>query len=263
MTIRMLVVTAGVALIAAMGGAVDVRKMPDATATRNPDLIVSDLRIDADGKMAFNIRNASPGAVNTPFKVDAWLDGYLRKTFDIGGIKALPISITGGRVVSTALPFAGNEQRHYELQDVKVDLCSPNHSLKVIVDSGGAIAELNENNNEMTWTGATPCPDLAIKSISKHWQNGMHTEFNAEIVIINQGTGNAGPFGLVAAGDATFGVPTGAPTTIPGLKAGETMTLYAGNAYVPDGISVHVVLDIGNLIKELDETNNVESKNVH
>jgi subtilase family serine protease len=199
--------------------------------------------------------------VNTPFKVDAWLDGYLRKTIDIGGIKSSPIA--GARPLSTALPFAGNEQRNFVLPDVKVDLCSPNHSLKVVVDSGGAIAELNENNNETTWSGATPCPDLAIKSISKHWQNGMHTEFNAEIVIINQGTGNAGPFGVAAGGTVTVGVPSGAPLMVDGLKAGETMTLHAGNAYVPDSISVHVVLDIGNVIKELDENNNVANKTVH
>jgi hypothetical protein len=246
--------------MAAMAAAVDVRKV-DATATRAPDLVPFNLRIDADGKMAFSIRNASPGAVVTPFKVDAWLDGYLRKTFDIGGIKANPIS--GARTLPTVLPFAGNEQRSFVLPDVKVDLCSPNHSLKVVVDSGGAVAELNENNNETTWSGATPCPDLAIKSISKHWQNGMHTEFNAEIVIINQGTGNAGPFGVAAGGSSTFGVPTGAPTMFDGLKAGETLTLHAGNAYVPDGISVHVVVDVGNMVKELDETNNVANKSIH
>ncbi len=260
MTIRTLFVAAGVVLIAAMAAAVDVRKA-DATATRSPDLVPSNLRIDADGKMAFIIRNASSGAVNTPFKVDAWLDGYLRKTFDIGGIKATPI--IGGRPLPTSLPFAGNEQRNFVLQDVKVDLCSPNHSLKVVVDSGVAVAELNENNNETTWSGATPCPDLAIKSITKHWQNSMHTEFNAEVVIINQGTGNAGPFGVAAGGSVTVGVPSGAPLMYDGLKAGETLTLHAGNAYVPDGISVHVVLDIGNVIKELNEDNNVANKSLH
>jgi hypothetical protein len=260
MTIRTLFVGAGVVLIAATAAAVDVRKV-DATAARSPDLIPFNLRIDADGKMAFMIRNASPGAVNTPFKVDAWLDGYLRKTFDFGGIKSTPVG--GIRALSTVLPFAGNEQRDFVLQDVKVDLCSPNHSLKVVVDTGGAVTELNENNNETTWSGATPCPDLAIKSITKHWQNSMHTEFNAEVVIINQGTGNAGPFGVAAGGSVTVGVPSGAPLMYDGLKAGETITIHAGNAYVPDSISVHVVVDIGNAIKELDETNNVANKTIH
>jgi CARDB len=261
MTIRRLFVSAAVVLMAASAAAVDVRK-PDATATTGrPDLIASDLRIDADGKMAFKIRNASPVAINTPFKVDAWLDGYLRQTIQIGGLKSVPVG--GTRIFPTTLPFGPNEQRDFILQEVKVDLCSSNHSLKVLVDSGGEIAESNENNNTLTWSGPTPCPDLAIKSISKHWQNSMHTEFTAEIVIINQGTGNAGPFGVATGGSSATGIPSGAPMMYDGLKAGETLTLHAGNAYVPDGISVHVVVDIGNAIKESNENNNVADKSIH
>jgi hypothetical protein len=260
MTNRRLFVSAAVVLIAATAAAVEVRKPDTTTAVRQPDLIVSDVRIDPGGMLTFKIRNASPGAVNTPFKVDAWLDGYLRETISIGGLKSVPLN--GVRVLPTTLPFGANEQRTFVLQQVKVDLCSPNHSLKVVVDSGGAIAETNENNNAMTWSGSTPCPDLAIKSITKHWQNNMHTEFNAEIVIINQGTGNAGPFAVAAGGSSLIGIPTGAPLLIEGLKAGETRTFHAGNAYVPDGISVHVVVDVGNVIKELDETNNVANKSL-
>src|SRR5712664_3785766 len=100
MTIRTLFVGAGVVLIAATAAAVDVRKV-DATAARSPDLIPFNLRIDAAAQMAFMIRNASPGAVNTPFKVDAWLDGYLRNSFDIGGIKGTPVS--GIRALPTVL----------------------------------------------------------------------------------------------------------------------------------------------------------------
>jgi hypothetical protein len=261
MTIRRLIVSAAVVLIAASAAAVVVRR-PDVQAIGGaPDLNASDLRIDADGKMAFKIRNASPAAINTPFKVDAWLDGYLRQTIQIGGVRSIPIG--GVRILPTTLPFGANEQRNFILQDVKVDLCSPSHSLKVLVDSGGEISESNEKNNTLTWSGPTPCPDLAIKSISKHWQNGMHTEFNAEIVIINLGTGNAGPFGVAAGGSSTTGIPSGAPMMYDGLKAGETLTLHAGNAYIPDGISVHVVVDIGNVIKESNENNNVADKSIH
>lgn len=261
MTNCRLLISAALVLIAATAAG-QVRR-PDLTATAlgQPDLIVSDVRIGTDGRMVFDIRNASPAVVTTPFQVDAWLDGYLRETFFIGGVKSVPVN--GPRVLPTTLPFGANERRTFVLQQVKVDLCSPDHSLKVVVDTGGAVAEANKNNNTMTWSGATPCPDLAIKSISKHWQNGQHTEFNAEVVIINQGTGDAGPFAVAAGGSSIIGIPTGAPLTVPGLKAGETMTFHAGNAYIPDGISVHVVVDVGNLVKELDETNNVADKSVH
>ena len=163
----------------------------------------------------------------------------------------------------TRLPVAPGERRNLTLTDVKVDLCSGNHAVKVVADSGGTISEASENNNELTWSGPTPCPDLAIKSITKHWQNSMHTEFTAEIVIINQGNGNAGPFGVAAGGTSITGIPSGAPMMYDGLRAGETLTLHAGNAYVPDGISVHVVVDIGNVIKESNENNNVADKSIH
>lgn len=257
---RLLIVTFQVLIAAAASGQVH---RPDLTATAlgRPDLIVSDLRIGADGRMVFDIRNASPAVVDTPFQVDAWLDGYLRETFWVGGMKSLPVN--GVRLLPTALPFGANERRTFVLAQVKVDLCSPNHSLKVVTDTTGAVDEGNKANNTMSWSGTTPCPDLAIKSISKHWQNNQHTEFNAEVVIINQGTGDAGPFAVAVGGTATVGVPSGAPLAIPSLKAGETMTFHAGNAYIPDGISVHVVVDIGNQVKELDETNNVANKSIH
>ncbi|HMC23386.1 MAG TPA: CARDB domain-containing protein [Thermoanaerobaculia bacterium] len=225
-----------------------------------PDLVITAAGINADGHFTFTLMNRGDGGVGTPFKVDAWLDGYLRKTLpfetrgDLGAI---------ARPLPTRLPVAPGERRNLTLTDVKVDLCSGNHAVKVVADSGGTISEASENNNELTWSGPTPCPDLAIKSITKHWQNSMHTEFTAEIVIINQGNGNAGPFGVAAGGTSITGIPSGAPMMYDGLRAGETVTLHAGNAYVPDGISVHVVVDIGNVIKESNENNNVADKSIH
>ena len=227
-----------------------------------PDLVVSNVGLNSQGAVMFTISNRGEAAVATPFKVDAWLDGYLRKTIQFGALRETPAVRV---VMNTALPIARGEQRHLALGDVKVDLCSNNHNVKVIVDSGNAIAESNESNNELSWSGPTPCPDLAIKSIGKHWQNSMHTEFTAEIVVINQGTGDAGPFS-VAAGAFTqsgLGVPSGAPLLYEGLRAGETLTIRAGNAYIPDGLSVHVVVDVGNVIKESNENNNVADKTLH
>lgn len=231
-----------------------------AAQVARPDLTVSSVGLNGAGMVTFVIANPSNSAVDMPFKVDAWLDGYLRKTMPFSHPKDM-----GPRPSTTTLPFAAREQRHFALSDVKVDSCGGTHTVKVIVDSGNAIPETNESNNEVTWSGPTPCPDLAIKSISKHWQNGMHTEFTAEVVIINQGTGDAGPFG-VAAGAWTqsgLGIPSGAPTMYEGLRAGQTMTIHTGNAYVPDGLSVHVVVDAGNLVKESNENNNVADKTLH
>lgn len=226
-----------------------------------PDLTVSGVGLNGAGMVTFVVANPSNSAVDVPFKVDAWLDGYLRKTISFAHGKDV-----GPRVfASTTLPFAARDQRHFSLSDVKVDSCSGTHSVKVIVDSGNAIPEATESNNEVSWSGPTPCPDLAIQSISKHWQNGMHTEFNAAVVIINQGTGDAGPF-AVAAGAGTqsgIGIPSGAPTMYDGLRAGQTMTIHTGNAYVPDGLWVHVVVDAGDIVKESNETNNVANKTLH
>jgi subtilase family serine protease len=234
-----------------------------AAQVERPDLIVSGAGLTSAGQVTFVITNHGEADINTPFKVDAWLDGYLRKTIQFAAGHSVGAIVRN--LFPTTLPFGRGEQRHFTLGDVKVDSCSSTHTVKVIADSGNAISELSESNNEMSWTGPTPCPDLAIKSISKHWQNGMHTEFTAEVVIINQGTGDAGPF-AVAAGAFTqsgLGIPSGAPTMYEGLRAGQTMTIHTGNAYVPDGLTVHVVVDAGNIIKESNENNNVADKTLH
>ena len=44
-----------------------------------PDLVITAAGINADGHFTFTLMNRGDGAVGTPFKVDAWLDGYLRK----------------------------------------------------------------------------------------------------------------------------------------------------------------------------------------
>jgi subtilase family serine protease len=244
-------------LLAAQVGLAAVVHRPD-IVVGTPDLVVTAVGLNADGNFAFTVTNRG-AAITVPFKVDASLDGYLRQTLQFqatkdttGGIWRLP--------VPTRLPFANGDERHFTLPDVKVDMCSSPHALKVVADSGGAIPERDETNNEKSWSGPTPCPDLTVKSISKHWQNGMHTEFNAEIVILNQGTGTARNFAVAAGASATFGIPSGEPVIYERLGPGETLTIHAGNAYVPDGISVHVVVDVGNLIKESNENNNVMDK---
>jgi subtilase family serine protease len=243
-------------LLAAQVGGLPVRP-PSDVATVPPDLVITAVGLNADGNFTFTVANHG-NTVTQPFKIDASLDGYLRETvrFNSRG------DLNGARFATpTSLPFANGERR-FTLTAVKVDMCSSAHTLKVVADSGGEIAESNETNNEKSWSGPTPCPDLAVKSISKHWQNSMHTEFNAEIVIINLGTGTARNFVVAAGASSNTGLPSGSPVAYDRLGPGETLTIHAGNAYVPDGISVHVVIDPGNLIKESNENNNVMNKSL-
>jgi len=221
-----------------------------------PDLVVTAVGLNADGNFIFTVANHG-GAITKPFKVNASLDGYVRQTLQFQATKEIGVM---GRPLPTRLPFANGEERHFTLTDVKVDMCSSPHALKVVADSGGEIAERDETNNEKSWSGPTPCPDLTVKSISKHWQNSMHTEFSAEIVILNQGTGTARNFGVAAGAFSTFGIPGGEPLTYERLGPGETLTIHSGNAYVPDHIDVHVVVNVGNLIKESNLNNNVMDK---
>ena len=244
-------------LLAAQLGQVLPVRPPGDVANTAPDLVITAVGFNADGNYTFTIANRG-GAVTQPFKVNASLDGYLRETVQFNNRP----DANSRYSAPTRLPFANGEERRFTLSAVKVDLCSPAHSLKVVADSGGEIAERNETNNETSWSGPTPCPDLAVKSISKHWQNSLHTEFTAEIVVINQGTGVAIHFAVAAGASSLTGIPSGAPVIYERLGPGETLTIHAGNAYVPDGISVHVVLDPGNLIKESNEDNNVANKSL-
>jgi subtilase family serine protease len=232
------------------------------STNNTPDLVAVDVSIDDSGALVAVIQNSGI-AINSTFQAALSLDGHTTRTFAFGsstrGQTPPPVGGRGGvSAANLALPFQQGERRTLKFSDVGVD-CSGQHSLKLNVDTGGTISEVSEANNEKPKTMASPCPDLAVQSISKNW-NRIHTQYVAEVIVINQGTGKTSPFSVAT--QATPGTPLG---SLPGggatqyspLAPGQTLKLTTGAAHAIESLRVKVWLDVGNVVKESNEDNNV------
>lgn len=120
----------------------------------------------------------------------------------------------------------------------------------------------HDTNNTASQTAARPCPDLAIQSIEKNW-NDLKTEYVGRVTLVNKGnavaesfeymsgTGNNSHFTSIP----DFGDETGGP-----LAPGETMKYNMGSAFAYEKMNVWVWIDRRSFVAELDETNNQKEK---
>jgi len=151
-----------------------------------PDLIISELYVTpanpaygASGQATFTIRNAGSAPAGDCHVMYIWAEsgtprGCDRYTGPLSAGAEITLECTAG-------PFYTSYETH------------------VLVDTGGVVAESNENNN---WGGfmvnvaAGALPDLTIEELSlnpwPYWGN----ESDATITVANQGSGDAGSFQL-------------------------------------------------------------------
>lgn len=227
-----------------------------------PDLVAVDVSLDDSGALVAVIQNSGI-AIDTPFQAALILDGHTTRTFSFGGATRIQTSpAVRNTPQNLTLPFQKGERRALKFGDVGVDICSGNHTLELSVDTGNAIGEVSESNNERSETLATPCPDLAVQSIKKNY-NSSHTQYVAEIVIINQGTGKTPPFSVATQATPGTGIgtmPGGGATQYSPLAPGQTLKITTGVAHAIESLRVKVWLDVGNVVKESNEDNNVVEK---
>jgi len=240
----------------------------DVTERRFPnaiDLTATKLGFDSrTGALVFDLVNRGGVAATTPFKIDVVRDA-LRTTVEFSAP-----SMHGGnepRIGFTRnVPIDPYERRHVVLTDLKVDQCSAGHTISVSVDSGNAVAEADEKNNQVQQTVMAPCPDLTVVSIGKNWNN-LHTEYGAEVTIKNQGTGSVGRFNVFAVTSnqltGIFTLPDTPFRTYETLGPGETAKFTVGNALAVEKMWVRVVVDMPNWNKESDENNNEMRKTLN
>jgi subtilase family serine protease len=237
-----------------------------AFAAQNPkgsDLTATNLGFDPrTGAVSFELVNRGGVAVTQPFRIDAWRDSLQTSIEFVAGKTLAVIALRSSRSV----PIQPYEQRRVLVEELKVDQCSGSHSIKIAIDAGSAVAELDETNNQMQRSLAAPCPDLTVVSIEKNYNN-LHTEFGADVTITNKGTGAAGRFNVFA---VTSNGVTG-PFTLPdtpyrvyeSLMPGEKIKFTVGNALAVESMWVRVVVDAPDWNKESDETNNEMRKTLH
>jgi hypothetical protein len=249
---------------------------PAASAAVNPDivallstsdLIIKDLGFDGKGDITFELRNRGKVPIN-PAPVSG-----------PEGKKAVPpvpesqqikvmVYLNNAPHGTVFQPRLGGQTSKTFTVAVSPNLkpgCGESRPLRTVIDPSNVIAEYTDTNNVDTVTAARPCPDLAIKSITKN-ENEWGTEFVARVTIINQGNAPSDKFDYLAKegfggsiadlGDLDDDV--GGP-----LAPGETMKFNVGSARAHQNLHVEVFLDRHRRVEELDENNNYKKKTVN
>jgi subtilase family serine protease len=146
--------------------------------------------------------------------------------------------------------------------------CLETRNLKVAVDPQNQFEELYDDNNVTeAANSARPCPDLAIKSIKRHYTGLFNETYQPKVTIINQGNapspstqvwGTSLPTGVWP----VTGWPELVPThTIEALDPGETTSFRTGGSVLSTNhTAVRVILDRHFEIDESDESNNFKDK---
>ncbi len=267
------------ATTAAVPASVAEANHPAATAAVNPvvvallttsDLIVRDLGFNGKGEITFELRNRGKVPIN-PIPEGAYTTTAVGASVppvpESQQIKVMVYlnNAPHGTVFQPRL--AGQTSKTFTVA-VPANLmpsCGQSRPLKTVIDPNNVIVEYADTNNVDTLTAARPCPDLAIKSITKN-KNKWGTEFVARVTIINQGNAPSDKFDYLAKegfggsiadlGDLDDDV--GDP-----LAPGETMKFNVGSARAHQNLHVEVFLDRHRRVEELDENNNYKKKTVN
>lgn len=250
-----------------------------ATAAVNPDiialqttsdLIIRDLGFNGKGEVTFELRNRGKVPIN-PASVD-------------------PTVAAAGRVAAPAVPddkqikvvayldnstfmtllhprLAGQQSKTFTV-GVPANLkpgCGQSRLLRTVIDPNNVIVELTDTNNVDTLTAARPCPDLAIESIEKNF-NDLKTHFAARVTLINKGNATVERFEYWAKED--FGghladLGGQADESVGPLEPGQTHKFNIGFVPAYDNMRVAVILDWSKLVEELDEENNFKDKKLN
>ena len=244
---------------------------PDVLALQtSSDLVSKDLGFTALGEITFKLVNRGEVGINVPAKATG--QSLAKQGAASGPPIKIDIYIGSSLIKSVFQSSIGGRQTKIFKENVPSTLpkpkCLETRNLKVVVDPQNQITELHDDNNVTVATNsARPCPDLAIKSIKRHYTGLFNETYRVKVTIINQGNapspsnevwGTSLPGGVWP----VTGWPTLVPThTMPALAPGQTTSFKTGGS-VLSGIhtSVRVMLDYHSQIEESDESNNREDE---
>ena len=244
---------------------------PDLIALRTTsDLIIRKLGFDGKGEITFELRNRGQVPINpAPLDPEAATAGR-QAVPPVPENKQIKVMVyldnnPFGTVFQPRLGGAKSKTFTVAVSPNVKPKCGVFRPLRTVIDPSNVIVEFTDTNNVDTVTAARPCPDLAIKSITKN-ENDWGTEFVARVTIINQCNAPAERFDYLAKewfggsiadlGDLDDDV--GGP-----LAPGETMKFNVGSARAHQNLHVEVLLDRHGRIEELDENNNYKKKTVN
>jgi CARDB protein len=142
-----------------------IKSVPDKLKPLLPDLVAGTPELRPDRTVRFSIINRTSIPVNSPFKVQVYVNGVLKET--------LTIPSAGG--------YTSNRQN---LSNFTHPDCSP-LKLRVVVDSAHEIQENEKRNNNAANSMTSPCPDVTAKIEKNSTDNGM--QFKTRVRIMNNG----------------------------------------------------------------------------
>ena len=232
-------------------------------ASGGANLVGCNVRLNAMGDITFAFKNRGAVPINItgpglatktknaqpagpPIKIDVYLQNTRIES-------VYHPALAAGQVKEITLKIPSNYQK---------PKCGDVRALKIVLDPQNQIPEVADNDNLVDNPSADrPCPDLAIESIKKN-ANSAHTEFVAEIKLVNLGNAPAKFRYLVAtSSSAAFGpLPDLDSDVLMELDAGQSKKFTAGNAWGMSKMYVWVLVDRMNEIPELNEGNNSKEK---
>ncbi|MEA2725471.1 MAG: hypothetical protein QOH59_3242 [Gemmatimonadales bacterium] len=255
----------------ALSGANTTAVNPEVIALRTTsDLIIKDLGFNGKGEITFELKNRGDLPINPTARGAGAAVAVGTQETAVPENQQIKVTVylnnaPFGTVFQPRL--AGKQSKIFTLGigDNTRPGCGQSKPLRTVIDPANVIVEYTDANNENTVTAARPCPDLAIKSITKN-ENEWGTEFVARVTIINQGNAPSDKFDYLAkewfggsiADLGDLDDDTGDP-----LAPGETMKFNVGSARAHQNLHVEVLLDRHRRVEELDENNNYKKKTVN
>jgi hypothetical protein len=255
----------------ATGGAQTQAVNPDVIALQTTsDLVTKDLRFTGLGEVAFDLINRGKVGIN----VSATRGGALQLAAQAppsGPPISIDIWIGTSKMTVQQPRMEGTQTRSFTVpipSSYSTPKCLETRNLRVAVDPQNQIAELYDDNNVTeAANSARPCPDLAIKSIKRHYTGLFDETYQPKVTIINRGNARSPStqvWGTSLPGGVwpVTGWPELVPTrTIPALDPGETTSFRTGGSVLSvNHTAIRVILDRFSEVDESDESNNFEDK---
>lgn len=248
-----------------------MQQVPVCLTTSNQavtNLVACGVKFTGDGQIRFGVKNLGTVPFNRP-SVTLTSGSAARAT----STQAPPpvqvdVYMQNSRVASAYVKSLGAN----ELTWINVPIpsnyskpkCAESRELKAVVDSTKMLAESSEGDNVIAKTNARPCPDMAIESINKNWNN-LKTEFVARIKIVNKGNAPAKfRYMALTSNSSSFGpLPSADFDKWMEIEAGGSKTFNIGNAFATSSMYVRVFLDRWYEVDELDENNNFKEETLN
>ncbi len=239
-------------------------------AVQGVELASCNLEFNRLGEIILAVKNR--GSVSTSAaQASASLGQAGRRATLSGPPVGIDVYMDDKLVFSLSQPALGAGQSKTITEGIPSSLsvpgCGESRVLKLVVDPRNEFAEASESDNTITRNVERPCPDLAIKSISRDYEGVFNETYRVKVTIINQGNAPS-PSNQVWATSLpgepwpVNGWPALTPTqTIPALAPGETTSFKVGGSILSTNrTAIRIMLDRNSEIAESNESNNVKDE---